>query len=158
MAINLLVIISIVFVIVIAAIVVLFVLHFKKKKKKSPAQVATNAEDISNLQTNVASLKSTVTGLQAGKGFGKWGPWTITTSSNPDAFNICLNGETQLQLKKETSKNILGSGLKVNYIYTGEIQTNQLGIPQKVLSSGNIPKGGYYFTTKGGVTHLTGKC
>lgn len=116
MAINLLAIISIVFVIVIGAIVALFVLHFKKKK--SPAQVATNAEDIASL------TKKT-----------DWGPWTITHTS--DAFNICHNGETQLNLHRETTvppgAKKSGSGLAVQYLYSNQMQTNVMGFPSDTM-------------------------
>ena len=131
MAINLLAIISIVFVFVIGAIVALFVLHFKKKK--SSAQVATNAEDISNLQTNVASLTKKT----------DWGPWTISHTS--DAFNICHNGETQLNLHRETAvppgAKKPGSGLAVQYLYSNQMQTNRMGFPSDTIVEIIPPKG-----------------
>ena len=131
MAINLLAIISIVFVIFAGAIVALFVLHFKHKPKSTlPAQVATNAEDVSNLQTNVASLKSTVTDLQSGKG-QSWGDWTINhTEGSKTAgseFQICYNGKVQLNLSKQIPDiDTVASKLWVQNFATDHIDTTSL--------------------------------
>jgi hypothetical protein len=135
MAINLMAIISIVFVIVIGAIVALFVLHFKKKPK-SPAQVATNAEDISNLQTNVASLTKKI----------DWGPWSIQTYTDPkgenDEFQICYNNKVQLSVQKQDANTMYnpkdprkgkpeyaGSNLWVQGLNSFSATTNRFGIP-----------------------------
>lgn len=91
MTINLLAIISIIFVIFAAAIVVLFVLHFKHKKSTAveslKAQVATNAEDVSNLQTSVSSNTTNLKGM----------------STNITTDKITL-GDWQMSTQKETGK------------------------------------------------------
>ena len=114
MAINLLAIISIVFVIFAAAIVVLFVLHFKHKKSTAveslKAQVATNAEDVSNLQTSVSSNTTNLKGMSTNITTDKitLGPWSIghaegsQKSPGNDELQFCGRGIVRMFLKNST--------------------------------------------------------